>query len=59
MPSFCMPVGSPGFGSGKGASPGFNCVRITMYPMMNVANMKPGRKDAVNSALIEVSVISP
>ena len=27
--------------------------------MKKLASMKPGRKDAVNSALIEVSVISP
>jgi hypothetical protein len=30
-----------------------------MYRMIIEASMKPGMKDAVNSDLIEVSVISP
>ena len=44
MPHFCVPVGSPSRGSGNGASCGRSCVRITMYKIMNVANINPGTK---------------
>ena len=56
---FSVRGGSLGSGSGSGASSGRKVVRIMMYRMNIEASMKPGIKDAVNNALIDVSVIRP